>query len=59
MGRSIVNPSEHGGDQTDSENIIRISIETDTRDNTGTNVEPAELGVVDLKGPKSVNIYKK
>jgi hypothetical protein len=50
MGRSEIDPSKHGRNQVDGENIVRISEETDTGYDTGTNMEPAKLCVVNLKG---------
>lgn len=43
-----VDYSQHGSDQVDGEKIVSVSEETNTGDKTGADVEPAELGVVDL-----------
>lgn len=62
MARSEIDPSKHGRNQVDGENIVRISEETDTGYDTGTNMEPAKLCVVNLKGEdekkNKVSIYE-
>jgi len=45
---AIVNDSQHGSDQVNGEEIVSISEETDTGNQTGADVEPAELGVIDF-----------
>lgn len=45
---TVVDHAQHGGDEVDSEKIVGIGEETDTSDQTGADVEPAELGIVNL-----------
>lgn len=44
----VVDHAQHGGDEVDGEQIVGIGEETDTGDQTGADVEPAKLGIVDL-----------
>ena len=43
-----VDDTQHAGDQTDSEDVVRIREETDTSYNNGANVIPAKWRLVDL-----------
>lgn len=47
-GTTVVDHAQHGGDEVDSEQIVGIGEETDTGDQTGADVEPAKLGIVNL-----------
>lgn len=44
-----INVADHGRHKVDSENVVCIREETNTRDNASTNMEPAKLGIIKLK----------
>ena len=53
LGFLPVDHAQHGGHQVDGENVVGISEETDTSDDNGTDVVPAEGSFVDFRKGKS------
>ena len=53
LGVLPVDDTQHVGDETDGENVVGISEETNTSDDDGANVVPAERSLVDLSESES------
>lgn len=43
-----INVAYHGRHKVDSENVVCVCKEANTRDNASTNMEPAKLGIIKL-----------
>lgn len=56
VGFLPVNYPQHGGNDTNGEDVVGIGEETDTSDEDGANVVPAEGGLIDLRERKSASL---